>query len=107
MGEDGATGLQRRLTGGQLAMIAIGGAIGTGLFMGSGLAIGLDSTAYVLTSDINDRGVVHVVDMVANRIMASVEVATAPAMARSASPTCWHTPRRTSRRSPPRPTIPP
>ena len=43
-----------------------------------GLEIGLDSTAYVLTSDINDRGVVHVVDMVANRIMASVAVATAP-----------------------------
>jgi len=43
-----------------------------------GLEIGLDSTAYVLTSDINDRGVVHVVDMVANRIMASVPVATAP-----------------------------
>ncbi len=36
-----------------------------------GLEIGLDNTAYVLTSDINDRGVVHVVDMVANRIMAS------------------------------------
>jgi YVTN family beta-propeller protein len=43
-----------------------------------GLEIGLDSTAYVLTSDINDRGVVHVVDMVANRITASVAVATAP-----------------------------
>jgi YVTN family beta-propeller protein len=43
-----------------------------------GLEIGLDSTAYVLTSDINDRGVVHVVDLVANRISASVAVATAP-----------------------------
>lgn len=43
-----------------------------------GLEIGLHSTAYVLTSDINDRGVVHVVDLAANRIMASVPVATAP-----------------------------
>jgi YVTN family beta-propeller protein len=42
------------------------------------LEIGLDSTAYVLTSDLNDRGVVHVVDLVANRILASVAVATAP-----------------------------
>jgi YVTN family beta-propeller protein len=43
-----------------------------------GLEIGLDSTAYVLTSDINDRGVLHTVDLVANRITASVVVATAP-----------------------------
>jgi YVTN family beta-propeller protein len=43
-----------------------------------GLEIGLDSTAYVLTSDINDRGVLHVVDLVANRITASAAVATAP-----------------------------
>lgn len=43
-----------------------------------GLAIGLDSTAYVLTSDLNDRGVLHVVDLVAGRIMASAEVATLP-----------------------------
>jgi YVTN family beta-propeller protein len=43
-----------------------------------GLQIGLDSTAYVLTSDINDRGVLHVVDLVANRIMASAAIATAP-----------------------------
>ncbi|MDT5066173.1 MAG: hypothetical protein QOK02_2328 [Mycobacterium sp.] len=43
-----------------------------------GLEIGLDSTAYVLTSDINDRGVLHAIDLVANRIVASVPVATAP-----------------------------
>lgn len=43
-----------------------------------GLEIGLDSTAYVLTSDLEDRGVVHVVDLVAGRTTASVEVATAP-----------------------------
>jgi YVTN family beta-propeller protein len=43
-----------------------------------GLEIGLDSTAYVLTSDINDRGVLHTVDLVANRITASAVVAAAP-----------------------------
>ena len=32
-------GLQRRLSASQMAMIAIGGAIGTGLFLGSGFAI--------------------------------------------------------------------
>lgn len=37
---DQEQGLQRRLSSGQMSMIAIGGAIGTGLFMGSGFAIG-------------------------------------------------------------------
>jgi L-asparagine transporter-like permease len=35
------SGLHRSLTSGQLSMIAIGGAIGTGLFLGSAFAIGL------------------------------------------------------------------
>lgn len=36
---DQERGLQRTLSGAQMAMIAIGGAIGTGLFLGSGFAI--------------------------------------------------------------------
>ena len=36
---DQEKGLQRSLSGAQMAMIAIGGAIGTGLFLGSGFAI--------------------------------------------------------------------
>ncbi|MCU6454661.1 amino acid permease [Sphingomonas sp. A2-49] len=43
------TGLQRSLGPGQLAMIAIGGAIGTGLFLGSGFAIGLAGPAVLVS----------------------------------------------------------
>lgn len=42
-------GLSRRLTQGQLTMIAIGGAIGTGLFMGSGIAIGYAGPAVLIS----------------------------------------------------------
>ena len=38
--EDREKGLHRGLTSAQLSMIAIGGAIGTGLFLGSSFAIG-------------------------------------------------------------------
>ena len=41
--------LQRRLSSAQLAMIAIGGAIGTGLFLGSGLAISLAGPAVLVS----------------------------------------------------------
>jgi AAT family amino acid transporter len=41
--------LRRRLTTGQIAMIAIGGAIGTGLFLGSGFAIGLAGPAVLVS----------------------------------------------------------
>lgn len=42
-------GLSRSLTTGQLTMIAIGGAIGTGLFLGSGLAIGLAGPSVIVS----------------------------------------------------------
>lgn len=42
------------------------------------LEIGLDGTGYVLTSDIADGGVLHFVDLVANRITDVVRVADAP-----------------------------
>jgi L-asparagine transporter-like permease len=43
------TGLKRTLGSGQLAMIAIGGAVGTGLFLGSGFAIGLAGPAVLVS----------------------------------------------------------
>src|SRR3546814_6478039 len=42
-------GLHRSLGTGQLSMIAIGGAIGTGLFMGSALAIGFAGPAVLVS----------------------------------------------------------
>jgi AAT family amino acid transporter len=42
-------GLHRGLSSGQLSMIAIGGAIGTGLFLGSGFAIGLAGPAVLVS----------------------------------------------------------
>ncbi|WP_419255711.1 amino acid permease [Caulobacter sp. ErkDOM-YI] len=43
------SGLKRGLTAGQLSMIAIGGAIGTGLFLGSGFAIGLAGPSVLIS----------------------------------------------------------
>ena len=42
-------GLRRTLTGAQMAMIAIGGAIGTGLFMGSGFAISFAGPSVIIS----------------------------------------------------------
>jgi len=42
-------GLKRQLTPAQMSMIAIGGAIGTGLFMGSGFAIGFAGPGVLLS----------------------------------------------------------
>jgi len=42
-------GLRRSLSAGRMAMIAIGGAIGTGLFLGSGFAISLAGPAVLLS----------------------------------------------------------
>lgn len=46
---DREKGLQRGLTTRQLTMIAIGGAIGTGLFLGSGFAIGLAGPSVLIS----------------------------------------------------------
>jgi AAT family amino acid transporter len=46
---DREKGLQKQLTSGQMAMIAIGGAIGTGLFLGSGFAIGLAGPSVLIS----------------------------------------------------------
>ena len=43
-----------------------------------GMELGMDSTAYVLTSDITDGGVLYFVDLVANQITGMVTVAAAP-----------------------------
>jgi YVTN family beta-propeller protein len=43
-----------------------------------GLELGMDSTAYVLTSDLAEGGVLYVVDLVENRISGRVNVATSP-----------------------------
>src|SRR5215475_11239724 len=43
------TGLRQDLTRAQLVMIGLGGAIGTGLFMGSGLAIGYAGPGVILS----------------------------------------------------------
>lgn len=42
-------GLHRGLSKSQIVMIGLGGAIGTGLFMGSGIAIGSAGPAVVLS----------------------------------------------------------
>ena len=42
-------GLKQQLTAGQMTMIAIGGAIGTGLFMGSGFAIGFAGPSVLIS----------------------------------------------------------
>jgi L-asparagine transporter-like permease len=43
------SGLRKTLTAGKLSMIAIGGAIGTGLFLGSGFAIGIAGPAVLVS----------------------------------------------------------
>src|SRR5690349_9248702 len=47
--EDREQGLDKALTRSQVVMIGLGGAIGTGLFMGSGIAIGYAGPAVILS----------------------------------------------------------
>lgn len=47
--EEKATQLRRELTAGQMAMVAVGGAIGTGLLLGSGAAVQTAGPAIILT----------------------------------------------------------
>jgi L-asparagine transporter-like permease len=47
--EEPAEKLHRGLSAGQLTMIAIGGAIGTGLFLGSGFAISTAGPAVLVS----------------------------------------------------------
>ena len=49
IGEEREAGLRRQLSGRQLTMIAMGGAIGTGLFLGSGLTIGLAGPGVIIS----------------------------------------------------------
>ena len=46
---DRERGLQRQLTAGQMAMVAVGGSIGTGLLLGSAAAIGVAGPGVILT----------------------------------------------------------
>ncbi len=46
---DREAGLHRALTSGQLSMIALGGAIGTGLFLGSAISVGLAGPGVILS----------------------------------------------------------
>ena len=46
---DNEAGLRRQLTAGQMAMLAVGGSIGTGLLLGSGAAIKIAGPAVVLS----------------------------------------------------------
>src|ERR1700720_1399241 len=50
--EDREKGLRRGLTSAQLTMIAIGGAIGTGLFLGSSFAIGFAGPSVIVSYSI-------------------------------------------------------
>lgn len=56
-------GLQKQLTTAQLGMIAIGGAIGTGLFLGSGFAISMAGPAVIISYAIG--GIIALVMMTA------------------------------------------
>ena len=48
-GDARETGLHRQLSAGQMAMVAVGGSIGTGLLLGSGAAVRIAGPAVILT----------------------------------------------------------